>query len=630
MAPSKSKQKRQAAAAAAAANGNGNSNGSSNGNSNGNGNGNGNHEVDGIAEKRIGGGGEEKVYDEDMSVSSSSMSLHSGAGASKDCTVTGVFTSRKGSRDIKFESFFMNFKGKELISDATLELNFGRRYGLIGANGCGKSSFLGCLADREIPIPSHIDIYLLREEVDPTERSALQTVIDSAIAEQVRLEKEAEVLLAEEGPDSDNLQDVYDRLDKLDPSTFESRAGELLHGLGFSQKAMDKKTKDMSGGWRMRVALAKALFIQPTLLLLDEPTNHLDLEACVWLEEYLKNYDRILVVISHSQDFLNGVCTNIINFRRQKLYNYTGNYDTYIKTREELEANQMKQYTKQQEDIAHIKQFIASCGTYSNLVRQGKSKQKILDKMEADGLIEKVVADPIFSFQFPLCGKLPPPVLSFNDVSFSYSGKEEDFLYTHLDFGVDLDSRIALVGPNGAGKSTLLKLMCQELIPTLGQVSAHTHLRIGRYHQHFVNQLDLTKAPLDYIRDKFSDMKLEEEAWRSKLGRFGITGSLQKQTISTLSDGQKSRIVFAEIALKNPHLLLLDEPTNHLDMECIDALAGAINEFDGGLVLVSHDFRLINQVAKEIWVCDQLTVKKWNGDIQSYKAKLKQAFNKKK
>jgi len=228
----------------------------------------------------------------------------------------------------------------------------------------------------------------------------------------------------------------------MDPTTFESRAAELLFGLGFSTEMMNKKTKDLSGGWRMRVALAEALFVKPTLLLLDEPTNHLDLEACVWLEECLKKYNRILVIVSHSQDFLNGVCTNIINLRQSKLFYYSGNYDTFVKVKSENEQNQMKQYYKQQEEIKHMKEFIASCGTYSNLVRQGKSRQKILDKMEADGLIEKVVEDKPFTFRFASCGKLPPPVLSFDDVAFAYSGNKKDALYKNLNLAVDLDSRI--------------------------------------------------------------------------------------------------------------------------------------------------------------------------------------------
>ena len=221
----------------------------------------------------------------------------------------------------------------------------------------------------------------------------------------------------------------------------------------------------MSGGWRMRVALAKALFVKPTLLLLDDPTAHLDLAACVWLEEYLKRFDRILILVSHSQDFLNGVCTNMIDMRLKVLTMYGGNYDSYVKTRAELETNQMKQYNKQQEEIAHIKKFIASAGTYANLVKQAKSRQKILDKMEADGLIQPVVPDKVFSFRFPEVEKLPPPVLAFDDMSFSYSGKEEDNLYEHLDIGIDMDSRVALVGPNGIGKSTLLKLFQGKLQP---------------------------------------------------------------------------------------------------------------------------------------------------------------------
>ena len=199
-------------------------------------------------------------------------------------------------------------------------------------------------------------------------------------------------------------------------------------------------------------------------------------------------------------------------------------------------------------------------------------------------------------------------------------------MYEKIDFGVDLDSRIALVGPNGAGKSTLLKLMCKQLSPTRGNVSSHSHLKIGRYHQHFVDQLDMSKNPIDYLRDKFPDIQMEEEQWRAQIGRFGLTGQLQKQPIDTLSDGQKSRIVFAELAVLNPHLLLLDEPTNHLDMDCIDSLASAINNFDGGLVLVSHDFRLIKQVAKEIWVCDRKKLTRWEGDIQSYKNHLRSGF----
>eukprot|EP00456_Euglypha_rotunda_P038283 TRINITY_DN293_c0_g1_i12.p1 TRINITY_DN293_c0_g1~~TRINITY_DN293_c0_g1_i12.p1 ORF type:complete len:403 (+),score=35.80 TRINITY_DN293_c0_g1_i12:430-1638(+) len=386
---------------------------------------------------------------------------------------------------------------------------------------------------------------------------------------------------------------------------------------------MKKATKDMSGGWRMRVGLAKALFCKPTLLLLDEPTNHLDLEACVWLEQYLRTYNRCLMVVSHSQDFLNGVCSHTINITpKGQLQYYGGNYDTFVKTKRELEVNQMKKYKKEQEDIKHLKAFISSCGTYANLVRQAKSKQKILDKMYAAGLTEMPQDPPKYVFRFAQCDELAPPIMAFQNVSFSYSGKKEDYLYHDVSFGVDLESRIALVGPNGAGKSTLLKLMVGELSPTQGAIRRHIHLEMGRYHQHSTDILTPEKTVLQFFIDTFPEKKMEEQSWRQHIGKYGVSGKMQLTKISSLSDGLKSRIVFAMMALSHPHLLLLDEPTNHLDMECIDSLAEAINKFNGGLVLVSHDFRLISQVAKEIWICDNNTIKKWSGDIRSYKDSL--------
>merc|ERR1712241_500120 len=393
-------------------------------------------------------------------------------------------------------------------------------------------------------------------------------------------------------------------------------------GLGFTQAMMHKQRKDFSGGWRMRVALARALFLKPHLLLMDEPTNHLDLEACVWLEEELKAYKQILVIISHSQDFMNGVCTNIIHLENKVLKSYGGNYDAFVKTRLELLENQAKQYQWEQDQIAHMKNYIARFGHGSaKLARQAQSKEKTLAKMVAGGLTEKVKEDRQLSFYFYSCGTIPPPVVMVQDVSFRYN-ENTPWIYRDLEFGMDLDTRLALVGPNGAGKSTLLKLIAGELHPTEGMVRRNNHLKLGRYHQHLHELLEMDLSPLDYMMKQFPAFK-ERDEMRKVLGRCGITGKAQTTPMKQLSDGQKCRVVFAWLSWQVPHMLLLDEPTNHLDMETIDALADAINGYEGGVVLVSHDFRLIDQVAEQIWICEKQTVTKWEGDILSYKDHLK-------
>ncbi|ORY17580.1 P-loop containing nucleoside triphosphate hydrolase protein [Clohesyomyces aquaticus] len=540
-----------------------------------------------------------------------------------DRVTTGVLSSLPASRDVKITSASLVFHGRVLFNDTTIEVNYGRRYGLLGENGCGKSTLLKAIDKREFPFPEHVDIYLLNEGAPPSDLGALEWVVREAENELARLEKLAEDILDRDGPESPILEELYERQESMDPSTFHTRASLILTGLGFNKKTITKKTKDMSGGWRMRVALAKALFVKPSLLLLDDPTAHLDLEACVWLEEYMKKWDRTLILVSHSMDFLNGVCTNMIDMRMKQLLYYGGNYDSYMKTRTEQETNQQKAYEKQQDEIKHIKKFIASAGTYANLVRQAKSRQKILDKMEADGFIQPVAQDRVFTFRFADVEKLPPPVLALDDVTFSYSGKAEDNLYENLDFGVDMDSRTALVGPNGVGKSTLLRIFTGKLSPTKGSVSRHTHLKLGMYSQHSAEQLDLTKSALDFVRDKYSSQSQDYQYWRQQLGRYGLSGESQTAKMATLSEGQKSRIVFALLAIEGPNMLLLDEPTNGLDIPTIDSLADAINAFSGGVVVVSHDFRLLDKIAKDIMVCENKTVRKWDGSIGDYKNHLR-------
>uniref|UniRef100_A0A9J2Q4J9 ABC transporter domain-containing protein n=1 Tax=Ascaris lumbricoides TaxID=6252 RepID=A0A9J2Q4J9_ASCLU len=629
-------------------------------------------------------------------------------------SAAGALTSHPKSMDIKIEGLTVTFHGREIVTDTKLELNMGRRYGLIGLNGSGKSTLMQAIFRRELPIPEHVDMFLVSREMAASNDSALKAVIDvdaerkalekqaeelascaddeafikaviDVDAERKALEKQAEELASCADDEShEKLMDIYDRLDDMDADKAEVKAAEILFGLGFTRQMMLKKCKDFSGGWRMRIALACALYLKPSLLLLDEPTNHLDLEACVWLEEELSNYKRTLLIVSHSQDFMNGVCTNIIHLFQRRLEYYggnydayvrtreellenqqkrykweqdqlqhmKGNYDAYVRTREELLENQQKRYKWEQDQLQHMKDYIARFGHGSaKLARQAQSKEKTMAKMVAGGLTEKVVTEKVKQFYFFDPGAVPPPVIMVQHVSFRYSdttpfiykdldfgidldtrialvgpngaGKStEPFIYKDLDFGIDLDTRIALVGPNGAGKSTLLKLISGDHMPTDGLIRRHSHVKIGRYHQHLHEELPLEKSALEFMMASFPDVK-EKEEMRKIIGRYGLTGREQVCPMKQLSDGQRCRVSFAWLAWQQPHLLLLDEPTNHLDMESIDALAEAINCFSGGMILVSHDFRLVHQVAEEIWICDHQTITKWDGDIFSYKKFLR-------
>jgi len=537
-------------------------------------------------------------------------------------STTGVCSIHERSRDIKIDNFSITYHGVEMLKDTRLELACGNRYGLIGPNGCGKSTMFAAIAEKEIPIQDHIDIFYLTREMAASEKTALQCVME-VDEERHRLEKLADELAdAQDNESQEQLMSIYERLDELDSATAEVKAAGILRGLGFNHQMQQKKTKDYSGGWRMRIALARALFLKPHLLLLDEPTNHLDLDACVWLEEELKNYHSILVIISHSQDFLNGVCNRIIHMTKQRLENYGGNYDTFMKTRSELMENQLKQYQWEQAKIAEYKDFIARFGHgTAKLARQAQSREKELKRMVDEGLTEKPTTDKTLTFYFFACGTIPPPVIMVQEVSFRYTEKTP-WIYQNLEFGIDLDTRLALVGPNGAGKSTLLKLLYGDLCPTKGMIRKNPHLKIARYHQHLTELLDLDASPVDYMMKQFPELKERDEV-RKIVGRYGLTGKMQLSPIRQLSDGQRCRVVFAWLAQQVPQLLLLDEPTNHLDLETIDSLAEAIANFEGGMVLVSHDFRLIDKVAKEIWICENQKVTKWTEPIGAYKQMLK-------
>ena len=423
----------------------------------------------------------------------------------------------------------------------------------------------------------------------------------------------------------------------LDVNLVEKRAGEILNGLGFTPETMKKPAKAFSGGWRMRISLARALFVSPQILLLDEPTNHLDMESCLWLEGRLADYPNTLVIVSHSQDFLNGVCDSIIYMFNCRLRYFNGDYDSFVKNIAIDDESQQKKYEAEQKKLEDMRLFIER-NSGGKQASQASSRQKEMEKMIASGLTEAVVPETEVTFKFEDCGKLPPPVMQFDKVSFHYERTPDKVIYDEVEFGVDCDSRIALVGPNGAGKSTLVKLMKGELTPTEGNIRMHRKLKIAAFTQHSAEMLDedssalkwmMAQFPVEYDADD-ADARREagqhENRMRGRLAAFGITGKESTSPMRFLSDGQKSRICFAHAATCRAHIILLDEPTNHLDIASIDALADALKRWDGGVVLVSHDFRLIGQVAEDIWECRDQAVIPWKQDIFAFKKYFQEKY----
>ncbi|KAK0595890.1 hypothetical protein LWI29_010899 [Acer saccharum] len=552
-------------------------------------------------------------------------------------------------KDISIDSFSVSARGKELLKNATVKISHGKRYGLVGPNGMGKSTLLKLLAWRKIPVPKNIDVLLVEQEVVGDDRPAIQAVV-SANEELVKLREEVASLqnssYAAGGEDEDydngddsgeKLAELYERLQILGSDAAEAQASKILAGLGFTKEMQVRATRSFSGGWRMRISLARALFVQPTLLLLDEPTNHLDLRAVLWLEEYLCRWKKTLVVVSHDRDFLNSVCSEIIHLHDLKLQLYRGNFDEFESGYEQRRKEMNKQFEMHEKRVKAAKRS-------GNRVQQEKVKDrakaavaKDASKSKAKGKVDedeplaeapKKWRDYSVEFHFPEPTELTPPLMQLIEVSFSYPNRE-DFRLSNVDVGIDMGTRVAIVGPNGAGKSTLLNLLAGDLVPSEGEVRRSQKLRIGRYSQHFVDLLTMEETPVQYLLRLHPDQEglSKQEAVRAKLGKFGLPSHNHLTPIAKLSGGQKSRVVFTSISMSKPHILLLDEPTNHLDMQSIDALADALDEFTGGVVLVSHDSRLISRVCEdeersEIWVVENGTVMTFPGTFEEYKEEL--------
>ncbi|KAK2950003.1 putative ABC transporter F family member 3 [Blattamonas nauphoetae] len=422
------------------------------------------------------------------------------------------------------------------------------------------------------------------------------------------------------------LQDLYEQMSVMQFDSFESRAKLILHGLGFSDTDMNLSSKLFSGGWRMRISLARALFREPMFLFLDEPTNHLDLPGALFLEQYLKNYQHGLIIVSHDRYFLNRVCTDIVFFNNLKLTQFRGDYDTFETTRNEQYRNQLRAWEKQQAEIAQIQRFIDfNIAKNEKHANAAQSRQKLLDKIER---VEKPAENSYnVTFRFPELGSnIKSPFMTLDKVYFAYvPGKT---ILANVSMTIGLNSRIALIGQNGAGKSTLLKLMDKSLGPGDGDVWVRPSLTLVRFSQHAVDEMPGNYDPLTLLTNSVAMLKefqppKGQEKIRAHLGSFGITGPMATQLIGKMSGGERMRVALAHMTLnRRPHLLLLDEPTNHLDLEAREALAKALSSFQGAVVMVTHDQNLITQACNEIWVVEEQKAIRYMGSFDQYKKQL--------
>lgn len=534
--------------------------------------------------------------------------------------------------DIKAMGFSLSAQGKDLFVNADLTIAQGRRYGLVGPNGMGKTTLLKHIANRRLDIPPNIDVLYCEQEIEVDDTPAVEAVVKADKKRLALINEEKELTQKVEAGDieaNERLKEVYEELRAIGADSAEARATRILAGLGFNREMQKRPTKHFSGGWRMRISLARALFMEPTLLMLDEPTNHLDLNAVIWLDHYLQTWKKTLLVISHDQSFLDNVCTDIIHLDQQKLFYYKGNYSQFKKMLTQTRKVQAKEYEKQQRQIKEAKMAKGKSGKQAeaDAKKAQKQKQQKGGKKKGGGGGDSDEDKPVellqrpkdynVKFVFPDPPPLQPPILGAYGVDFGFEGRP--MLFKDLEFGIDMHSRIAIVGPNGVGKSTLLKLLLGSLQPIRGEVKKNRQLRIGQFDQHSNESLNLDQHPVEYLCRKFN---LSEEQARKNLGRVGLPGWAHKVMIRDLSGGQKSRVALAELALNAPDVLVLDEPTNNLDIESIDALGEAINEYGGGVLMVTHDERLIRETDCQLWVVEDEGVAEIDGGFDDYRREL--------
>ncbi len=511
---------------------------------------------------------------------------------------------------LQIDNLVFNAWGRRFFDHATVTLPANAKVGLVGRNGVGKSTLfklvLGELSPDggEVGLPRGARVASVDQEHPATEVSLLDTIL-AADAQRDALHAELEMAAPE------RMADIYARLTEIDADRAPARAGEILAGLGFSTEDLGRAMREFSGGWRMRVALAAALFAEPDLLLLDEPTNYLDLEGAMWLEARLRKYPNAAIIISHDRELLNNSVGSILHLRDGKLELYAGGYDDFERQRAEKARLQSASRAKQEAERAHLQSFVDRFRAKASKAAQAQSRMKRLAKLEP---IAAVIEERVTPFTLPSPARpLAPPLMRLEAASVGYGAAP---VLSGMDLRLDVDDRIGLLGVNGAGKSTFAKMAAGALGLQSGHMQRERRIKVGWFHQHQIEALDPADTPLDIIRR--ARLQDSETQHRSRLAGFGIGFDKQSTTVENLSGGERARLLLNLVAMEAPHLLILDEPTNHLDIDSRRALLDALNDYEGAVILITHDRSLMELVADRLWLAAEGTVAPFEGDMDDY------------
>ena len=503
-----------------------------------------------------------------------------------------------------------------LFERASAAISDGWKVGLVGRNGAGKSTLLRLIQGQmeadggSISITGRTRIGSVPQDPPGGDTA----VIDAVLAADV--ERTALLAEADSCHDGVRLGEIHGRLEEIGAAAAPSRAAAILHGLGFDKAAQARPCGEFSGGWRMRVALAGTLFSDPDLLILDEPSNHLDIEAQLWLTEHLKRFRHTLLMVSHDRDLLNDVCDHIVHIDQHKLVTYNGNYDRFERTRAERLENDAAQQARAAAQRKHMQAFVDRFRAKASKARQAQSRLKMIEKL---GPIASVPVDERIAFNFPPPDELPSPIITLDEVTVGYA--DGPAVLRKLDLRLDMDDRIALLGQNGNGKSTFIRVLSERLQPREGKLKRPSRLRIGYFSQDQEESLDYEATPFQHMSHALGPGAGETKV-RAQLGRFGFSRERGDLKVGLMSGGEKTRLLLALATRNAPHLLLLDEPTNHLDMDARASLVDAINDFEGAVVLVSHDTHLLKMVADQLWLVAGGKVTPFEGDIDDYQGRL--------